>query len=193
MISTHLSRRQSLLGAAAGAALAPFCSATWAAAEAQAGPVILTVGGLVGAPNRGPFDPKRDRLFDHNNLSFQKARSFSAGELASLPPHIVSANIYGVDALAKGPRLQDILDAVKPAIGAKTARLFALDGYGAGIALAEIQGQPWILAMEAGDRAFAIGDFGPLFAMRQLGPDEKKTEEEEAKWVHSLYYIELAP
>jgi hypothetical protein len=191
MISTPLSRRQSLLGAAAGAVLAYFSPAR--AAEAQAGPVILTVGGLVGAPNRGPFDPKRDRLFDHNNLSFQKARSFSAGELASLPPHIVSANFYGTDALARGPRLQDILDAAKPAIGAKTARLFALDGYGAEIALADIQSQPWILATEAGDRAFAIGDLGPLFAMRQLGPDEKKTEEEEAKWVHSLYYIELAP
>ena len=47
---------------------------------------------------------------------------------------------------------------------------------------------PWLR-----DRAFRIGDFGPLFAMRQLGPDEKKTAEEEAKWVHSLYYIKLVP
>jgi hypothetical protein len=155
--------------------------------------VILTIGGLVGAPNRGPSDPKRDRLFDHNNLSFQKARGFSAGELASFPPEIVAADFYGTHALAKGPRLQDILAGVKPDGAARTARLFALDGYGAEIALADIQSRSWILAMEADGLAFAIGDFGPLFAMRQLGPGEKKTEEEEAKWVHSLYYIELAP
>ena len=192
MMPTPLSRRQSLLGAAAGAALARFAPAR-AAAGTQGGPVILTIGGLVGAPNRGPFDSKRDRLFDHNNLSFEKARSFSAGELANFPPQSVNANIYGTEALAKGPRFQDVLAAVKPGGEAKTARLFALDGYGADIALTDIQSLIWILAMEANGRAFAIGDFGPLFAMRQLGPGEQKTEEEGAKWVHSLYYIELAP
>ena len=192
MISTRLSRRQSLLGAAAGAALAPFTPAR-AAAGAQGGPVILTVGGLVDAANRGPSDPKRDRFFNHNNLSFQKARSFSAGELADLPPQAVNAEFYGTHALTKGPCLQDILSAAQPGGTAKTARLFALDGYAAEIALADIQSQSWVLAMEADGSAFAIGDLGPLFAMRQLGPDEKKTAEEEAKWVHSLYYIELAP
>jgi hypothetical protein len=192
MISARLTRRQSLAGAAAGVALAPFAPA-YAACAPEGGPVILTIGGLVGAPNRGPSDPKRDRLFDHNNLSFEKARSFSASELANLPSQIVNANIYGTQALAKGPRLQDILTAAEPGGGAKTARLFALDGYGAQIALDDIQSQQWILAMEADAMAFAIGNFGPLFVMRQLGPDEKKTEEEEAKWVHSLYYIELAP
>jgi hypothetical protein len=192
MMPTPLSRRQSLLGAAAGAALARFAPAR-AAAGTQGGPVILTIGGLVGAPNRRPFDPKRDRLFDHNNLNFQKSRSFSAGELANLPPQIVSADFYGTHALAKGPRLQDILAAVKPGDAARAARLFALNGYGAEIALGDIKSQSWILAMEADDQAFTIGDFGPLFAMRQLGPDEKKTAEEEAKWVHSLYYIKLVP
>jgi hypothetical protein len=126
-------------------------------------------------------------------MSFQKARSFGAGLLANLPPQTVEAEFYGIHALAKVPRLQDVLAAVKPSGTARTARLFALDGYGAEIALSDIQSQLWILAMEADDEVFAIGNFGPLFAMRQLGPDEKKTKEEEAKWVHSLYYIELAP
>jgi hypothetical protein len=192
MISTPLSRRDSLLGAAAGALFIPFVPAR-AAAGAQGGPVILTIGGLVDAPNRGPSDPRRDRLFDHNNLIFQKAHSFSAGELANFPPQIVEADFYGTHALARGPRLQDILGAAKPGGAARIARLFALDGYGAEIVLADIQRQSWILATEADGQAFAIGDFGPLFAMRQLGPNEKKTKDEEAKWVHSLYYIELAP
>jgi hypothetical protein len=194
MISTPLSRRQGLLGAAAGAMLAPFAFVPGrAAAGAQGGPVILTIGGLVDAPNRGPSDPRRDRLFDHNNLNFQKARSFSAGELAALPPQLVEASFYGTRAAARGPRLEDILAVARPATAARTARLFALDGYGAEITLAEIQRQAWILAQEADGLAFAIGDFGPLFAMRQLGPSERKTDEEEAKWVHSLYYVELAP
>jgi hypothetical protein len=45
--------------------------------------------------------------------------------------------------------------------------------------------------MESDGKAFAIGDFGPLFSMRQLGRDEEKTGDEAAKWVHSIYYIEL--
>jgi hypothetical protein len=192
MIPVPLSRRQSLLGAAAGAMLAP-SMLTRASSGAQSGPVILTIGGLVGAPNRGPFDSRSDRLFDHNNLNFQNARSYSAGELANLPPQTVEADFYGTHAVTKGPRLQDVLAAAKPSGTARIARLFALDGYGAEIALASIESEPWILAMEADGQAFAIGNFGPLFAMRQLGPNENKTAEEEAKWVHSLYYIELAP
>ncbi len=191
MISKPLSRRQSLAGFAAGAAFLPYARAN-AAETFHGGPVVLTVGGLVGTPSRGASDPKRDRLLDHNNLSFPKARTFSAGELLGLPQQIVTASVYGFDIEAQGPRLRDVLAAVSPEVSAKNLRLFALDGYGAGISLSEAGSQEWILAMAASGRFFAIGDFGPLFALRQLGPEEKKTEEEEAKWVHSLYYIEVA-
>ncbi|MBI4725316.1 MAG: hypothetical protein HY765_10145 [Rhodomicrobium sp.] len=190
MISMPLSRRLSLLGLAAGAAF-PALTAARAAPASWSGPVLLTVGGLVGTPNRSAFDPKRDLLFDRNNLSFQEARAFSAGELAGFPQQAVAANIYGSDALSKGPRLHDVLAAASPLAAAKTARLSALDGYAAEIALADVQSQQWILAMESDGKAFAIGDFGPLFSMRQLGRDEEKTGDEAAKWVHSIYYIEL--
>lgn len=146
---------------------------------------------MVGAPNRGPLDPDRDRLLNHNNLTFQKARVFTASELAGLPQKTVTANSYGHDMVASGPLLHDVLAAASPEAAAKTARLSALDGYAAEIPLADVAAQQWILAMEDNGQGFAIGQFGPLYAMRQLGPDEKKTEDEEAKWVHSLYYIEL--
>jgi len=193
MISAPILRRRSVLGLAAGAML-PALTPARAAGPACAGWLtILTVGGLVGASNRGPFDPERDRLLNHNNLSFQKARAFSAGELAGLPQKNVTANSYGRDMAASGPLLHDVLAVAAPEAAAKTARLSALDGFAAEIALSDVEGQQWILAMEDNGQGLAIGALGPLYAMRQLGPDEKKTEEEEAKWVHSLYYIELMP
>jgi hypothetical protein len=191
MISICLSRRASLAALAAGAALPAFGAR--ANPATQGGPIILTIGGLVGASNREPFDAKRDRFFDHNNLSFRAARTYTAGELAGFPQLTVNGEAYGMAIAGKGPRLHDVLEAASPAGTAKIARLSALDGYAAEIALADIQSQQWILAMEAGGRPFALGDFGPLYAMRQLAPTEKKSEEEAAKWVHSLYYIELMP
>jgi len=187
-----LSRRRSLLTFAAGA-LMPAIASLRAEPACAGRPLILTVGGLVEAPNRGPLDPERDRLFHTNNLSFEKARVFGAAELAGFPPQTVAAVNYGREVLAKGPLLQDVLAAASPAAAAKTARLSALDGYAAEIPLSEVKSQRWILAMEANGQPFAIGDFGPLYAMRALGPGENKTADEEAKWVHSIYYIELMP
>ncbi len=192
MMSALMMRRRGVLGLAAGAAVLPALAPARAAGPACAGWLtILTVGGLVGAPNRGPLDPDSDRLFSHNNISFQKARVFTAGELAGLPRKTVNANSYGHDMTASGPLLHAVLAAAAPDAAAKTVRLSALDGYGGEIALADVESQQWILAMENSGQGLAIGQFGPLYAMRQLGEDEKKTEDEEAKWVHSLYYIEL--
>ena len=193
MISAPILRRRSLLGLAAGAMLPAIAPARAAAPGCAGWLTILTVGGLVGATNREPFDPERDRFFNHNNISFQKARAFSAGELAGLPRKTVTANSYGRDMVASGPLLHDVLAVAAPEAAAKTARLSALDGYAAEIALSDVEGQQWILAMEDNGQGLAIGALGPLYALRQLGSGEKKTEEEEAKWVHSLYYIELMP
>jgi hypothetical protein len=193
MISAPILRRRSVLGLAAGAAMLPALTPARAAGAGCAGWLtILTVGGLVGAPNRGALDPDRDRLLNHNNIAFQKARQFTANELAGMPRKTVTASVYGHDMTAGGPLLHEVLAAAAPDATAKTARLSALDGYAADLTLADVESQQWILAMEENGQGFAIGQFGPLYAMRQLGPDEKKTEEEEAKWVHSLYYIELA-
>jgi hypothetical protein len=193
MISTPRLHRRGVLGLAAGAAIVSALTPAKAAGSACAGWLtILTVGGLVGAPNRGALDPDRDRLFNHNNLTFQKARIFTASELASLPQKTVTASAYGRDMVASGPLLRDVLAAAAPDAAAKTVRLSALDGYTGEIPLADVEAQQWILATEDKGQGFVIGQFGPLYAMRQLGPDEKKTEDEEAKWVHSLYYIELA-
>ena len=98
-----------------------------------------------------------------------------------------------VELLRPAHELHDVLAAAKPASDAKTVRLSALDGYAAEIPLATIAQDGWVLAVEAGGNAFGIGDFGPLYTVRPLAAGKKRTDEEDAKWVFSLYYIELMP
>jgi len=191
MTKFSITRRHGLFALAA----APFAAAPQARAENETagGLIVLTIGGLAGASNRAPFDPARDRFFDHNNLSFKNARAFNAADLARLPQRTVTAEVYWGTVSAKGAVLKDVIAAAAPSNTTKIARFYALDGYGADIALGDIQSQDWILASELDGAPLAIGQLGPLYALRQLPPGEKKTEEEGDKWVHSLYYIDLLP
>ncbi len=193
MFSRSVSRRRGLLGFIAGAAALPFGRPLRAAPAGSCGLVVLTVGGLVGAPNRQPFDEKRDRFFRHNTLDFREARAFTFGDLLALPQHSVPVVEEGDETLFRGPRLHDVLAAAQPLAGAKTVRLSALDSYAAELPLVAVEPEGWILALEAGGNAFGIGDVGPLFTVRPLAAGEKRSEEEDAKWVFSLYYIELMP
>src|SRR5208337_3309294 len=191
MFSGSVTRRGGLLGFFAVAAAFPFATPSRGAPASNCGLVVLTVGGLVGSPNRPQFDEKRDRLFHHNNLDFKQARAYALADLLDLPQQSVPVVEESGEIVFKGPRLHDVLAAAKPLNEAKTARLSALDGYAAEIALATVDREGWVLAVEVGGNAFGIGDFGPLFAVRPLAAAEKRTEEEDARWVFSLYYIEL--
>jgi hypothetical protein len=193
MFSRHITRRGSLSGLLAGAAAFPFGAAAQAAPAAASGLVILTVGGLVGAPNRKPLDQKRDRFFYHNNIDFRDARAFTAADLLALPQQTVPIADDNGETVYKGPLLSDALALTKPLAEAKTARLSALDSYAAELPLAVAQTERWALALEANGNAFGIGDLGPLYAVRPLPDGQKKSEEEDARWVFSLYYIELMP
>jgi hypothetical protein len=192
MFSGFVSRRGSLLGFIAGAAAVPL-AASRGAPSSNGGLVVLTVGGLVGSPNRPPFDEKRDRFFQHNNLDFKQARAYTFADLLALPQQSAPVVEEGGVILFRGPRLHDVLAAAKPPSETKTARLSALDGYAAEIPLATVDKDGWVLAFEAGGNAFGIGDCGPLYTVRPLAAGEKRTDEEDAKWVFSLYYIELMP
>ena len=192
MFSGFVSRR-GLFGLLAGAAAIPFAAPSRAASASDCGLVVLTVGGLVGVANRPPVNEKKDRFFQHNNLDFEKARAYTFADLLALPQQAVPVVEESGEVLFKGPRLRDVIAAAKPPSEAKTARLSALDGYAAEIPLAAVDQEGWVLAVEAGGHAFGIGDFGPLYAVRPLAAGEKRTDEEDAKWVFSLYYIELMP
>ncbi len=193
MVSRTVTRRESLLGLAASGAALPFAGPSRAAAPAECGLVVLTVGGLVGAPNRQPFNPARDHFFFHNNIEFRDARAFTFPDLLALSQETVTLNEDAGQTVYKGPLLHEALAAAKPLDQAKTARLSALDGYATEMALATAKDERWVLAVEADGNAFGIGDFGPLYAVRPLPPGQKRSDEEEARWVFSVYYIELMP
>ena len=191
MFSGSVSRRGSLLGLLAGAAAIPFATPSRGASASDCGLVVLTVGGLIGLPNRPPFDEEKDRLFWHNNLDFKQARAYTFADLLALPQQAVPVVEESGEIQFKGPRLHDVLAAAKPLSNAETVRLSALDGYAAEIPLAAVDQDGWVLAVEAGGHAFGIGGVGPLCIVRPLATGEKRTEKEDAKWVFSLYYIEL--
>jgi hypothetical protein len=182
-----------LLGFFAGAAAFPFAKPSRAAPASSCGLVVLTVGGLAGAPNRPPFGAKRDHFFDHNNIDFKQARAFTFADLVALPQQTVLLTEDGGETVFRGPLLRDILAAAEPLSEAKSIRLSALDSYAAEMTLDTARSEGWVLAVEANGDAFGIGDFGPLYAVRPLPAGEKRTDEEEARWVFSVYYIELMP
>lgn len=186
-----LSRRKAVLGPIASIFVFPF------AARAQvpspvADLVILTVGGAINNPNRPPFDAARDKFFNHNNLTFDRAHAFSLLHLAALRRHSVRVQEDTGDVTYTGPSLSNVLNIAGAKPEAKAVRLFAIDGYGAEIPMADVAGQKWILGMAAGDKPLAIGGFGPLRVMRDVPPEIAKREDEIQKWVYGLFYIEVA-
>ena len=193
MFSRSVSRRGSLLGFFAGAAAGPFASGSYAAPASSCGLVVLTVGGLVGASNRPSFDAKRDRFFYHNNLDFKRAHAFTFADLLAFPQQTVMLAEEGGETVFKGPFLGEVLAAANPPGEARTARLSALDGYASEMTIETAKLESWVLAVEADGKAFGIGDLGPLYAVRPLPAGQRRTDEEDARWVFSLYYIELMP
>ena len=49
------------------------------------GPTLLTVTGLIGAGNRGAFDPALDQMMGKQKITFAKAHCFDFATLASMP------------------------------------------------------------------------------------------------------------
>ncbi len=191
MVLQSLTRRSALLGFLAGPAITSISPAT--AASATGGLVILTIGGLVGATNRPALDASQDKFFHHNNISFQRARAFTNPDLSLLPQQTARVFDDTGAVLYRGPLLADILRVAEITSEAKSVRLYALDGYAAELPLQDVYSQKWLLASKAGGKAFGIGDRGPLYAVRELSGDGKRTADEDQKWVHSIYYIEVAP
>lgn len=123
-----LSRRGSLFAMAGGFSALPILGRAKAASASSNGLVVLTVGGLLGSPNRPAFNAARDRFFDHNNIRFEKAHTFSMADLSALPQQTVQVKGANGQSDYRGPLLRDVLSAANPE-GAKVARISALDGY----------------------------------------------------------------
>ena len=90
---------------------------------------VLTVGGFVGKPNRGPLDPKRDSLLAKLKVDFKHAFAFDRDMLLALPQGTVTAKPVEFDkpATFNGPLLREVLGFLE---AAKVKTTFvAADGY----------------------------------------------------------------
>lgn len=159
----------------------------------QTGGPIVTVGGLVTAPNRPAHNADRDGFFKHHNLEFSSAHAFSASSLASLPLSQIKAMTKQIGrADFTGPALLDVMAAASVSSQATTLRLVALDGFAVDLPVKEARDGGWILATSANGAAFGIGDFAPVWLIRAYEGEGAPPDEEEQKWVWSVFYIEAS-
>jgi len=123
--------------------------------------VVLTVSGAVAEPNRDALDSGEDVFLAWLGADFERARQFTAGELAALEPVSVTVDYPagGETRRFTGPRLSAVLAAA----GARgdTVTATALDGYAADIPMALIEEYDVILATRRDGAPLAMGGFGP--------------------------------
>ena len=156
------------IGALAAIGAAPELSAAQNAPKTTQGPTLLTVTGLIGAGNRGPFDPALDQMMAKQKLAFTKGHAFDFAALTALPAITIEPTLeYDARPHAlKGPLLLDVVKATGATVGDGTALfLRAVDGYAAQVSVAEARQRRFIVATHLDGRPLALGGLGPLWAL----------------------------
>jgi hypothetical protein len=152
---------------------------------------IVTVTGVVGKPNRPPFDPFRDGFFDHYGISFDKAHAFTRRDLARLGMHsiVLTYPNWSKPITFRGPRLSDVLTSA----GAKGNKLSvqALDGYESEFPWAFVKNDQVILAIEADGQSLGIGGRGPAWLVFPPGLQAKQQEDSDAGLVWAVFHIDV--
>ncbi|PJI43822.1 molybdopterin-dependent oxidoreductase [Ferrovibrio sp.] len=156
------------------------------------GPVVLTIHGKIANTNRGALNDFEDAFFKFGSVSFDKAAQFDLAMLEKLGMTSLSVKYDTWPKAYKfeGPLLADVLKAAG-ATG-KTIKVYALDGYGAEIPLAELQQYPVLLALKADGRYLGLGGRGPTWVVYPR--DDKHPglkSHDDAKWVWSALRIEV--
>ncbi len=170
------------------AIMVPSAPAPVAAGDA----VILTIAGDIEKSNRGAFDPFADGFLGYHDKAFKTAFEVTAKDLAGLPQVTITAfgeaDTWKGPVRLTGPRLKDVL-ALAGAVG-KPVTVFALDGYGAEFDVKSLNAHDWVLAHSLNGRRLSLGGRGPFWLAYETG-DTPATTDEEAKWVWSVFYIEV--
>lgn len=156
------------------------------------GPVVLTIHGKIANSNRGALNDFEDAFFKFGNVSFDRAAQFDLAMLEKLGMKTLSVRYDTWPKAYKfeGPLLADVMTAAG-ATG-KTIKVYALDGYGAEIPLAELQQYPVLLALKADGRYLGLGGRGPAWVVYPR--DDKHPalkSHDDAKWVWSALRIEV--
>ena len=168
-------------------------SAVFAGDEAAAprGMTVLTVSGLVGKTNRGPFDPKRDSLLALQKAEFKNAFAFDRETLLALPQGTVTVttNEYEKPVTFSGPLLKEVLGYLEAAQVRTT--FVALNGYTGWLDPDDIKSSDWILALEANGKPLGLGQQGPIWMVNTRAADFKPNDEHHGHWVYAVFYIKI--
>jgi hypothetical protein len=179
--------------ALAGLLIAVLTLPALAADEARAprDMVLLTVGGLVGKPNRGPLDPKRDSLLATLKIDFKHGFAFDRAMLLGLPQGTVTAQPLEFDkpATFSGPLLREVLGYIEAAKARTT--FVAADGYSGWLAPEDIERSDWILALTADGEPLGIGQQGPLWLLNTRAEGETVGEDRRGSHVWALVYMHV--
>jgi hypothetical protein len=165
-------------------------TANFAKAE-PAGAAVLTITGKIGAANRGPFDAFRDGFFKFQDKNrFKRGFAFDRAMLAGLKQVTVTARAVNWPAPISftGPLLRDVLARAKA--HDRKIVIHALDGYKQEFTRKELAGRPWVLAIIADGKPLGIGGRGPGWLVHATPRGKPATQDEEAKWVWSVFYME---
>ena len=160
-------------------------------ARTPKGMVLLTVGGLVGKPNRGPFDPKRDSTLRKLGADFKHGFAFDREMLLALRQGTVRAKTpeLGKEAVFKGPLLHEVLRFIEAAMVKTT--FVAADGYSGYLLPEDIKASDYILALEADGAPFGLGQQGPLWLMNTRKEGETVGKDNRGSHVWAVVYMHI--
>ena len=192
-------QKRQFLSAAALAGVALSGSQAQAAGKPARGPGLLTLGGAVGAGNRGPLDPVMDQLMVKHKVSFEKAHVFDFAAITMLPVVTIKPTLEydGKPHTLKGPLVTDVVKASGARAGEGTRLMMrAIDGYVAPLTLADARKYGFIMATHLDGAPMSLGGVGPLWAVYE--PDRfpdmaaKPLPDRFAGCPWGCYYIEVA-
>lgn len=154
-----------------------------------ADPATLTVTGAIDEPNRGPYDPFADALFQVLGVEFERAYAFDRAALEALEQHQLTVDYpnWPGPVTVEGPKLTDVLDAA----GATGTRLLvqAVDGYAPEFATAEIDG--FVLALRADGNPLAIGGRGPTWVVFPQGSFAGQDPDSDSGLAWAVFHIRV--
>ena len=162
-----MQKRRFLQTAMAGAAVGAAPGRAQHAPSAAAGPILLTVTGLIGSGNRGALD-RFDPMLARQGIVFGKAHGFDFAALVALPAATIQPTLeYDLRRHAlKGPLLAEVMKACGARATDRTSlHLRAVDGYAAVVPWPEILRRRFIVATHLDGRPMALGGLGPLWAV----------------------------
>jgi len=166
-------------------------SAAFAGDEAPRGMTVLTISGLIGKTNRGPFDPNRDSLLALQKADFKHAFAFDRETLLALPQGTVTVttNELETPTTFSGPLLREVLGYLE---AAQVRTYFvALNGYTGWLDPDDIKASDWILALEADGKPLGLGQQGPIWMLNTRSPGFEPNDEHHGHWVYAVFYMRI--